>query len=409
MVSGILDKVISHAYQESRQVNFSELVDQLFKSLNSREIEVLKERYGLFAGQPSTLELIGQRHHITRERVRQIERGAIAKVKANKNFELLVRGFRMSLVQSLTNKGGLASEEEIVKEFFDGDDNSRNMLLFLLKLFEPDYLEEVKLPNAKKAWMIKNADLVRYQDFITEIKKILTEVNHPVSLAKIIALFKATDYYRRNENNLNLGLLNTLNEEALKEDKDNVLGAIISSYINISREITTNPFNEIGLSGWRSVVPKRMCEKIYLILKHAGSPMHFRDITQAINDAGFDKKVAHTPTIHNELILDKRFVLIGRGIYALKDWGYSSGVVADIIEAILQQSGSALSKKEIFEAVKKQRIVKDGTIYLALNNKDRFAKNEEGKYSLKEKIDANQPEEPSIIKDLDNQPAKEIL
>ena len=53
--------------------------------------------------------------------------------------------------------------------------------------------------------------------------------------------------------------------------------------------------------------------------KH-GSPMHFREATEAIAKT-FGKKV-NDATCHNELIKDSRFVLVGRGLYALTEWGY---------------------------------------------------------------------------------------
>lgn len=110
--------------------------------------------------------------------------------------------------------------------------------------------------------------------------------------------------------------------------------------------------------------------------------MHFRDITTAINDTQFDHKRAYLPTIHNELILDPRFVLVGRGMYALTEWGYVRGVVADVIEQVLRTHGP-LTRAEVEAEVLKQRIVKPGTIYLSLTNKKRFLKNkQDGRYYL---------------------------
>ena len=111
--------------------------------------------------------------------------------------------------------------------------------------------------------------------------------------------------------------------------------------------------------------------------------MHFREIAEKINEANFDHKVAHPATIHNDLIADPRFVLIGRGVYALKEWGYKSGVVADIIEDILKKAGTALNKEDIIEKVLKQRDVKSNTVILSLNKDERFVKAEDNKYGLK--------------------------
>jgi len=125
-----------------------------------------------------------------------------------------------------------------------------------------------------------------------------------------------------------------------------------------------------------------MNDKIYLVMKKQGKPMHFAEIAKAINEAGFDEKKAYPATIHNELILDDKYVLVGRGIYALKEWGYQPGVVADVIESILRKAGGPLTKDEIVSKVLAERMVKKSTIQLALMNKQRFSKVERNKYWL---------------------------
>ena len=94
----------------------------------------------------------------------------------------------------------------------------------------------------------------------------------------------------------------------------------------------------------------------------------------------FSKK-AHIATTHNELIKDPRFVLVGRGLYALSEWGYINGIVKDVITKILDKSGP-LSKKEIVEKVMKERYVKENTILVNLQNSKNFKKEKDGKYSL---------------------------
>src|SRR5258706_2130509 len=58
----------------------SERIDTILKAINPREAEVLRYRYGLYAGQPMTLGDIGKKLGITRERVRQIEKIALRKL-----------------------------------------------------------------------------------------------------------------------------------------------------------------------------------------------------------------------------------------------------------------------------------------------------------------------------------------
>ena len=76
------------------------------------------------------------------------------------------------------------------------------------------------------------------------------------------------------------------------------------------------------------------------------------------------------------------FILIGRGIYALKEWGFSSGTVSDIIEAILKGK-EQMSEDEIIDAVLEQRQVKPITIILNLKNKPQFVRVGRKRYTLK--------------------------
>ena len=91
-------------------------------------------------------------------------------------------------------------------------------------------------------------------------------------------------------------------------------------------------------------------------------------------------------TVHNELIKDPRFVLVGRGLYALKEWGYEEGQVKDVILKILKEARKPLPKEEILAGVLKQRMVKENTVLLNLNNKKYFLKTPEGKYISKDNL-----------------------
>ena len=86
--------------------------------------------------------------------------------------------------------------------------------------------------------------------------------------------------------------------------------------------------------------------------------------------------------MHNELILNDQYVLVGRGIYALKEWGYRPGVVANVIVDILKKENAPLAREELVEKVLKQRIVKKNTIYLALTDKSKFKRLDDGTYTL---------------------------
>ena len=153
---------------------------------------------------------------------------------------------------------------------------------------------------------------------------------------------------------------------------------------SISKQLAT--LNGLwGLAKWPTVNPKNIRDKIYVILETNREPMHFSDIASAIADSNFRRKNVTTQAIHNELIKDPRFVLIGRGIYALDSWGYKKGTVSDIIVDALKNSKKPMTREEIVSAVLKSRKVKETTILLNLQNKDLFERVEKNAYKLKEK------------------------
>ena len=110
--------------------------------------------------------------------------------------------------------------------------------------------------------------------------------------------------------------------------------------------------------------------------------MHFSDIAKKIKDSDFKRKNVTTQAIHNELIKDKRFVLIGRGIYALDSWGFSKGTVSDIISNVLKKAGEPLHRDEIVKRVLESRYVKETTILLNLQGKPQFKRVAKATYTL---------------------------
>ncbi|HEY5806018.1 MAG TPA: hypothetical protein VIS56_01360, partial [Candidatus Saccharimonadales bacterium] len=142
--------------------------------------------------------------------------------------------------------------------------------------------------------------------------------------------------------------------------------------------------NRWGLVKWPMVNPKNIRDKIYVILKAKGTHMHFNEIAESIKQSDFKRRDVTTQAIHNELIKDKRFVLIGRGIYALTEWGYNKGTVADIITDVLKEAGEPLHRDEIVRRVLRSRFVKETTILLNLQGKPQFKRVAKATYTLDE-------------------------
>jgi len=148
---------------------------------------------------------------------------------------------------------------------------------------------------------------------------------------------------------------------------------MLESFIEVSKNIQKNQEGLYGLKQWPEINPKGIKDKIYLLFKKAQKPFHFTEVAEHIEGS-------LVQTVHNELIRDPRFVLIGRGIYALKEWGYREGDVKDVIVNIFRQENKSLTKQEIIERVLKQRIIKENTILMNLSDKKIFTKDPQGRY-----------------------------
>jgi hypothetical protein len=250
-----------------------------------------------------------------------------------------------------------------------------NSLLFLAEHIFSDNINRVYQDKEfNNLWKLGASDADFLKSVITEMVKQIETQGEPIKLEELMSKFKSSEFYLANKDRI---MSMTTMLEATDEDIDKIL----ESYLRASRKIKQDIFDNWGLISWGIVRPKKINDKIYLTLKKSARPMHFTEIAEEINKNHFDGKIAYAPTVHNELILDGKYVLVGRGIYALSEWGYKPGNVADVIEEILLADG-LLTKDQIIEKVLEKRNVKKSTVYLSLMNHAKIKKNDKGKYYL---------------------------
>lgn len=381
--NSILDKIIqSKQIQEAAQFEPTEIVSNLLKNLSSKEGDILNRRFGLFGKEKETLEQIGKYYQITRERIRQIETTAIKKLKELKEFKKQIEVAEHNVVRLLENSGGVMEEKHLINNLLTYAEpspaNQQASLFILSNLLEKKINKVKEDSDVYAGWRLPSLSLDVLKQSLNEFIDIIKQKNQLFKLEELLNLFKEREFYKNNLLEIiNSKLINNSNDLELKE-----ISKVINSYLVISKKIEQNILGEWGLAEWNTISPKRMGDKVYLILRQAGKPLHFTEITEFINQAGFGRKVAYPATIHNELILDDRYVLVGRGIYALKEWGYQPGTVIDIVIDILSKSEVNLTKEEIIERVLNQRIVRKSTILLALTNKEKIKKLADGRYAL---------------------------
>ncbi len=367
-LSNLLDRVLQSQQSETLE-HFDplETVNNLLKLLSSKEADVLRRRYGFSANEPETLEVIGQSYKVTRERVRQIQHWAIAHIKQSGSTNHLLHGLTLVLQQLLEKSGGLMIEEELLQRLQGTGESVRvrqAAVSFLLEQLLDDKVERVDVSEYKPYWKLKFVNTSLVAETIAAAEDVLRTAAKPLSQSDILQRLRQTPL--------------------VQQHADQLVDETLLSYLAVARSVERNPFGELGLRTWGTIVPKRMHDKILLVMRKHGKPMHFNEITQKINEIGFDHRQAYPPTVHNELILNKEYVLVGRGIYALREWGYKPGVVADVLADIIREVGQPMDREELMKRVMQQRMVKKNTVALALTNKNKFRRLPDGRYDLAE-------------------------
>lgn len=333
---------------------FLDALERAFSGVPQRSVDIMKKRYGVFDGAPKTLEEIGQEFRITRERVRQIIKEVAKKARVRK-VDSVLDSAKKHLEFTLAERHGIIKESDILEAV--GGDNLivRNAACLLLECFE-DFLSREENEKFEKVYHLADFDFNELERAIDAVKKLLEETEETL-------------------------LAEALHEVALKNENLAIDRDKFFNYLKVSKEIKPNSFGKWGLSHWNEISPRVSWQRAYVILKEAGKPLHFTEIAALIDQHGLAQRKAHPQTIHNELIKNEKFVLVGRGIYALTEWGYKKGTVKDIIEDILKNSREPLEREEILAKILKMRQVKKSTILINLNNF--FVKVDKDKYTVK--------------------------
>lgn len=344
-------------------VNLSDVIEEMFLVLTSKEKDVIVQRFSLDNKPRRTLESIGQSFSVTRERIRQIEKIALGKLRRT------VQTTRLSIVNELADKivnenGGVLTEHKLVSEILNSlkstDVVDSNIIRLALNI-NPIIIKIEKTNVYKPFWRLKDLPLALIENVIGASIKVLKKKGDVMSDAKLIVQIR----------------------QLLSDKLEGQIDPMIVSSLEVDRRLKKIS-GGFGLMSWRHINPRSIRDKAYIILKREKKPLHFVEIANKISEAGFDKKVVTVQAVHNELIRYDQFVLVGRGLYALKEFGYNQGTVAEVIESLLRKK-SPLTKQEIIEGVLAQRHVKKGTISLNLQKNSQFVRIGRAVYRLDEK------------------------
>lgn len=315
------------------------------KIKKEREIAILCDRFGI-GKNAKTLHAIGVGYGVTRERIRQIVNNSIRKIQKNCVSDELKKAIKLAEAQ-IEKNGGVITKAKLAEKLGVADKVEQNALNFCVSLSDKVILVK-ESKELKQGWALKTIKPAKIKD-VAKKSVVFLKQKKAVSRATEIA-------------------------EAIKE-KPEFTAAVLGS----AKDVMATDKNEWGLTAWPHVNPKSIRDKAKYIMVRHGEPIHYGDLTIKIIDMG--NKNVTKQSVHNELIKNREFVLVGRGIYAMRDWGYEPGVVEDVIVEVLEEAGRPMTKKDIVDEVLKRRIVKESTIVLNLQ-RDRFKRVDKAVYTL---------------------------
>jgi len=317
--------------------NLNKTINQVLASLTPRQHDIIELRYGLKTGKPQTLAAIGNRYGVTRERIRQIEAHALRAIQtqfAKNEFA----DMRAAIKNHLEQVNGVRACALLTHDW----NENHNVVRCVLETSGSARLHHED-KNNYAFWSISPEHVKRATTFINELA----------------------------------GALKVKSERPALMPQD----PVAQNYIAISKKFAVSPHGQFGLAEWRDVNPKVSRDWAFMVLKKQQEPLHFLELTKEINKLRPNKKV-NAQTIHNELIKDKRFVLVGRGIYGLQEFNILSGTAREVLTHLLKKNG-AMTGKDIIKLALTHRPFKEKTLVINLQNKNWFKRLDGGKYFVK--------------------------
>ena len=328
--------------EDKESLFFAPALEQFLERLSIRSRHIIAARFGMQDVRPKTLEEIGRTYQITRERVRQVIVSAL-KFLASEREHPLFMNIVLRIQSTLEAKSGILKTEELLGTLAPAGGRERGALLAFIECLPVISIEKATR-EYEQVYVLKGFSFAEWKAIKDAAKAILTAADQALDGEALCVRYKEKG-------------------GAVSQQK-------FFDFLSVAKDVCQNVFGKWGLAGWSDIKPRGTREKAHLVLKTVGKPLHFRDIASLIDSYGLTNKKklqSHPQTVHNELIKDKRFVLVGRGTYALSEWGYEKGTVREVLEAILQKATTPLSREQVLAEVLKIRQVKQSTVIINLN------------------------------------------
>jgi hypothetical protein len=356
VTSKCMKPAVPHA-KIDKSTTYSDLFEAFIGGFPERSQIVLRRRFGIGSGKPETLDAIGQGYGITRERVRQIMEQLLRFIRT----ELRREGFSHPLIAKaeahIAVTHGVA-KLDVYLDALASNEHDKQALYGLLhahphfEILREDDAHHTRVTHTG----IKTDEWEKIRATVEEMLKDRSEgVSEPEFFAQLRSV-----------------------SPELSDDT-------IRHYLSLMKAVAKSSFGAWGKKSWSDIEPKGTRERALIVLRKEKKALHYREIARLIDEYGLNQKQkkTHFQTVHNELIKHKDFVLVGRGMYALREWGHeNSGTVRDVIDKILRTAGKPMNREDIIAEVLRVRQAEPATVAINLNT--HFAKVGRKAYTIKE-------------------------
>jgi DNA-directed RNA polymerase specialized sigma24 family protein len=339
---------------DQRPFPLADRLHTLLAQVDLRRAEVLRLRYGLEGRPTCKLEEIGRRLGLTRERIRQIEQKAVAKLQ-HPYRRRLIAPLVAWLEQALCDADGVlsiqAAQATIAAQVGDPTIVSESLIAFVL-LFAPALVQITCLPAIALNRLPYGSHIASIPAVCAALKRALHEARTALTGEELLArVATASDTGARGPV---------------------VPGSFVAACLRAHPDIAQN---EDGTWKLRRKAYSRLGD-IIIVLREHGKPLHFTEIAARVNQRLPVDRQARPQSIHAQLGADFQiFARVGPGTFGLAEWGLAPE--RDSVETayrILCETGHPLEIDVLIDRVLERWQIQRGSVRIALRLDPRFTR-----------------------------------
>jgi hypothetical protein len=345
-------------------------IEEVLQLLPERQRNIIKDRYGLWDGIAETLQDIGDKLGLTRERIRQIEDKGLKRLRRVYGFRSIKNFVVTKIAVYLSSRAettrGIVSEDEVASAFADDCSTEEAALTIgLLRDVNASLFAQQMVEAESGVYCLDKALATEYRTLLEILQGTLERNQKPLS---------EQTFYQ----SLSSDSGRTFSEQQIR---------LLQRILAVSPSVVRLHNGTIALSKWTKFERRDSANVAAAALRLLGRPAHFRELTQKIGTLFPDLGDINERVLHNALVCHReKFVWVKNGTYGLKDWGLARPpYIKDRLIELLSGSGYPLPYWHLKEKVLEVCNCKEESVRMTLDlNPKVFKKFDGDQYGLRQ-------------------------